>query len=372
MIYDVIIVGLGGAGSAAAMHIAARGRSVLGIEQFEFSNDRGSSHGKSRVIRKAYFEDERYVPLLTDSYRLWRELEHASGSDLLTITGGLNIGPADHPCIQGVEQSAIKHRLPYERIDADALRARWPMLRVTDNDVAIYEADAGVLVPELAVGAHIAEAQRMGAELISNTRVEVIETGAELLRVHAEGREHLAKALVLATGAWSTGKAALLPLELPLSSERQMQLWFDAKPAEEHRADRLSLLIRFFEDRSYYALPDIGDGVKACRHHGGEYINADVLDREVRDADVEDVRAFLRRTIPGADVAPREARACMYTNSPDDHFVIGPHPLHAKVWVATGFSGHGFKFMPVIGKALSELVVDGHTAHVIELFHPNR
>jgi len=368
--YDAIVIGLGGAGSATAMHLAKRGRRVLGLEQFTRAHDMGSSHGRSRVIRKAYFEDPRYVPLLVEAYRGWRSLETQSATSLLSITGGLNLGPPEHPCIRGVEESARQHGLHYERLQADALLERWPMLRLESHEVGIYEGDAGILNPEKAVRAFQRAGEDAGAELLFETAVEAIETHASGVLVHAGGKSLSARALILTTGAWSAGPNPLVPSPVPLTVERQVQLWFRASPIEDHRSDRLALLIRFFDDRSYYSLPDTGHGVKACRHHGGAQTSAEHLIREVNPADIEDVRWFLERTIPGANMDPHDARVCMYTNTPDDHFMIGAHPNHPRTWLATGFSGHGFKFMPVIGEALSQLVLDGHTNHGIELFHP--
>ena len=297
-------------------------------------------------------------------------LEAETGAPLLSITGGLNLGSPKHECIRGVEESALQHGLRYERLEAAALLERWPMLCLESHEVGIYEEDAGILNPEEAVRAFLSVSEQAGAELLFETVVESVETHSTGVVVHAGGKSFSGRALILATGAWSSGPGALVTPPLPLRVERQVQLWFHALPPEEHTSDKLTLLIRFFDDRSYYSLPDTGHGVKACRHHGGTETSADELDRDVHPVDIDDVRWFLERTIPGANVDPHDARVCMYTNTSDDHFLIGPHPTHAHTWVATGFSGHGFKFMPVIGEALAQLVLDGQTNHAVELFHP--
>ncbi len=162
MRYDVIIVGLGGMGSAILAHCARRGASVLGLEQFARGHDLGSSSGKSRMIRKAYFEDPAYVPLLLRAYELWRELEHSTGQDLLQITGLLMVGPEAAEVITGARRAAREHDLPLESLTTREIRARYPMLRVQDDEIGVFEEDGGVLDPEKSVQAHLQSASAAG------------------------------------------------------------------------------------------------------------------------------------------------------------------------------------------------------------------
>ena len=371
--YDVIVVGLGGMGSAAAYHLARRRRRVLGLERFTPAHDRGSSHGGSRIIRQAYFEDPAYVPLVLRAYELWRDLERSADTRLLTVTGVLMIGPADSEAVSGSVRSARQWGLDHDLLDAAELRQRFPLFASDSGTVALYEPEAGVLRPEAAVAAHLRLAADAGAELRFSEPVLAWEAdeGGGVTVTTATGAAR-AEGLVVCPGAWAP--ELLAGLGVPLANERQVQFWFEpVGGVDPFLPGRHPAWLWDDGDGVPYGLPALdgpGGGVKVAFHRRGLPCTPDALDRDVSAAEVEDIAAALRRRIPS--LAGRFLRAvpCMYTNTPDDHFVIGAHPHRPQVVVACGFCGHGFKFAPVIGEIVADLVTSGATAHPIGLFDP--
>lgn len=372
--YDAIVVGLGACGSAAALSLAERGARVLGLERFTPAHDRGSSHGETRIIRTAYFEDPAYVPLVRRAYALWKTLEQRSGQRLLTPTGALMIGRPESEVVQGTLASAVRWGLPYERLDAGEAGRRFPALRVPEGHVAVYEEQAGALNPEACVGAMLAEAARLGADLRFGERVDAWAVKDGGVEVRSGGTQYRASRLVLSAGAWSP---ELLGGAVPLVVERQVMLWFrPARPEEASLFDheRMPVFLWERDDRAqFYGIPALEGGmVKFCRHHGGEVTRADDLDRNVRPEDAEAVAPAVARLMPGLEPEPSRARVCMYTNSPDLNFYLGLHPHHEGVAVAAGLSGHGFKFAPAIGEALAGLALDGKSPFDLAPFRLDR
>ena len=368
---DAIVLGLGVMGGAALHRMALAGLRVRGLDRFDVPNAMGSSHGGTRVTRKAYYEDPRYVPLLHRSWDLFRELERERGETLLVQTGGLYFGEPGSLGLEGVERTVREHALAHERLDAAAIRRRFPMFAPADDDVGIFEEAAGALLAERCVAAQIELAIAAGAEARARERATAIEIGAAGVRVTTDRGVHEAERLVLATGAWT--KDGLVELELPLIVERQVQLWLAPRDRALFTIERMPVFMRFGADGAFYGLPPLAlPGVKVCRHHGGEHTRADALDRSLRPADEDDVRAFVRRHVPLADGALLGARVCMYTSTPDEHFVVGVHPVHPRVLVMAGFSGHGFKLAPALGEAIAELATRGASTHDLSLFDPSR
>lgn len=369
--YDVIVLGVGAMGSATCFHLASRGLRVLGIEQFDIAHDHGSSHGRSRVIRKAYFEDSRYVPLLHRTYELWRELESISGDKLLHLCGCLNVGPPEHVCVQSVKESAVQHGLKHELLDRDEIVRRWPALRPHENDVGLFEPDGGYVPPERCIRAHVAAAQQRGAVIQVRETVRSWSANNESVTVETDRGRYNARHLVITAGPWLGTMAR--ELGLPLKVERQVQLWFAPKDRELFDPARLPVFIHFVKDRAYYGIPMYDEaGAKIARHHGGETTTPETINRSVTVADEHDVRDYIKTYILMADGPLLDAKICMYTNTPDDHFIVDRHPQHPRVLIAGGFSGHGFKFAPVIGEALRDLIVEGHTSLPINLFSLQR
>jgi sarcosine oxidase len=359
---DVIVVGLGAMGSAAAAHAASRGQRVLGIEQFQPAHDQGSSHGRSRVIRLAYFEHPAYVPLLRRSYELWRRLEGATGRDLLQITGGLMIGAPDSEVVAGSLRSAREHQLDHELLDAAEIRRRFPALTPRQETVAVYESEAGSLAPEEAIRAHLDVAADNGAHLHFDERVEdwqVLPSGT--IEVRTSRARYETGKLILAPGAWASEsfKIAWLPLEV----EPQQLHWFVPQGGAA----------QFGRDRFPIYIWDVGSGVQFYGFPADDDGRVKVAFFRSKVKGESAIREALRPCLPSlAHGQLVETVSCKYTLTPDRHFVIGPHPEWPQVTIASPCSGHGYKFASVIGEILADLAIDGATQHPIDLFDPAR
>lgn len=373
--YDAIVIGLGGMGSAAAYQLASRGERVLGLERFTPAHDRGSSHGRSRIIRQAYFEGPDYVPLLLRAYELWGQIERETDTDLLTVTGGLMLGPPGSTTVEGSRLSAQRWDLQHEMLDASEITKRFPTLRPEPEAVGLFEAKAGFLRPEAAVAAHLERARQLGADLHFEERVlGWAALRGSGVRVRTAKAAYEGRSLVIAPGAW--GPQVLADLELPLRVERQVQFWFAPRgDASLFRVDRHPIYIwETSTGVQFYGFPahgPPGDGVKVAFFRMGYDTQPDELDTEVHPAEIDVMRGFLHDRIPQLGDFLR-GEPCMYTTTPDEHFVIGTHPSAPDVAVAAGFSGHGFKFASVVGEILAELVTEGTTRHPIALFDPKR
>jgi sarcosine oxidase len=356
--FDVAIAGLGAMGSAAAWHLATRGQRVIGFDRFHPPHAMGSSTGRSRIIREAYWESPAYVLLVRRAYELWAELEAASFRTLLRATGGLVIGPENGALVSGAIQSARLHNVPYEELTAAEIRRRFPALQPDDSLVGVLEPRAGVLAPEGAIEAMLAEAARYGAELRYDEPILSWEPAGDGVVVRTAAGEYAARRLVLAAGAWMAG--GLTGLRLPLTVQRQVMFW--VQPSGDRRIFQPALLpVWLWETREgplWYGFPDLGDGPKVARHHGGDTTTAEALDRTVTEADSAPVVSFLKSAIPGLNGPVTDARVCMYTNTPDEHFLLDRHPDCPAVLIASPCSGHGFKFAPTIGEILADLAMD--------------
>ncbi|QNI31067.1 N-methyl-L-tryptophan oxidase [Alloacidobacterium dinghuense] len=378
--YDVIVIGLGGMGSAAAYHLARRGKRVLGLERFTPAHDRGSSHGSSRIIRQAYHENPGYVPLVLRSYELWEQLERDTQAQLLTIAGGLYLGTEDSDVVQGSLRSAREHNLAHELLDQKEIRRRFPVLHPRAEDCAVYETQAGFLRPEAAVAAHLGLATRGlamqgGAALhfeepVSNWQI----TNGGAVRVTTAKGTYEAGHLVIAPGAWAE---SLLKLSLPLHVRRHVMAWFD--PPEgiaDFSPDCFPIYIwRTGADTVFYGFPATDCehcGVKAAMHSGGDICTAETIERKYQARDIAEIREQLAAYIPALNGRLLHAATCMYTMTPDEHFIVSRHPDYAQVSVACGFSGHGFKFAPVIGEVLADLAIEGRTKWPIDFLSAER
>jgi sarcosine oxidase len=366
--YDVIVLGLGGMGSAAAFELARRGRRVLGLEQYALGHDRGSSHGQTRVIRKAYFEDPAYVPLLCRAYERWYELEQRQGLHLFTECGCLSLGRLDSELIPGVRRAAAEHRLPVEELTHADLRRRFPALQPSEDWVGILEKDAGFLHVEECVRAHLEAARALGAELRAEERVVSWRATAAGVEVQTTRATCTAGRLIITAGAWA-GRV-LAELGLPLTVVRKVLLWIGTGDDRLFRRDVFPIYVAETETGFYYGFPVIDpDGHKVARHDGGELVaDPAAVDRTVTPEDETDCRSFLRAHLPAVDGPLRRSKVCLYTRTPDSHFIIDTHPRHTSVVLAAGFSGHGFKFASVVGEVLADLAEHGSTRLPIDLF----
>jgi sarcosine oxidase len=374
--YDVIVVGLGGMGSAAAYRLASRGQRVLGLERFAPVHSHGSSHGGSRIIRQSYFEDPAYVPLLLRAYELWDRLARDSGQDIITRTGGVFLGRPDSRTVAGSLRAARQWNLPHEVLNAAEIRGRFPTLNPQTDEVGLVEANAGFVRPEAAVATHLRLARHHGADLRYQTPVLRwdAQPGAGV-RVWTQDSTYTADRLVVCPGAWAPD--ILADLDIPFTVERQVMYWFQPDagitPFLPHRHP-----IYIHEDAGgtqvygFPAIDGVDGGAKAAFFRRGRVCTPETIDREVHPDEVQTMAAHLKAVLPSLPGRFLRAVPCLYTNTPDQHFVIGTHPRHPEVTIACGFSGHGFKFVPVVGEVVADLVTAGSTAHPIELFDPRR
>jgi len=371
--HDVAVVGLGGMGSAILAHCAARGASVIGVEQFTPAHDLGASHGKTRMIRKAYFEDSAYVPLVLRAYELWRELERTAGEEILRITGVLSIGEEDSEIIRGTLRAATEHNLQVESLSQRDVKARYPTLELWKDEVALFEIDGGVLDPERAVRAHLKVAESSGAEVRFGVAMEswqASDQGFDLCL--SDGTRIAASKLVLSLGPWF--QETLGALGVRMRVQRNIQTWFSpGTRAYDAPGFPAFLVNRRGLPAPLYGFPDFGDGIKAAFHGFGDLTDAKHVNREIDLArDVEPVARALEQWMPGATRVFREAKPCMYALTPDENFVIDHHPDHANLILCGGFSGHGFKFAPVVGEIAAELALDGGSRHGIDFLSLRR
>jgi sarcosine oxidase len=367
---DVIVAGLGAHGSSAAYRLAARGASVLGFDRFARGHTLGSSGGRSRIIRLSYYEHPDYVPLLRSAWKLWRDLEATSGEHLLTETGGLYAGDPAGDLVSGALESARRHALEHEVLDAAALRARYPLFAWPDGWHGVFERQAGWLAPELCIETHLRLAEDGGAVLRFEEPILSWESTRDGVRATTTTGTFEARQLVIAAGAWVSQLAPSLAAEL--SVERNVLFWFEPT-AEREAFARLPIYIVDDTDRIFYGFPYVeGQGVKVAGLHFGDTADPDSVDRVASAKDEERVRAWLRRRMPLANGERRDAKVCLYTNTPDANFVIDRLADHPNVVVASACSGHGFKFSSVIGEILADLVLDGETRHPIGFLSSER
>ncbi len=370
--FDAIVVGIGGMGSAAAYHLARRGRRVLGLERFDIPNEMGSSHGMTRIIRLAYFEHPSYVPLLRRAYELWRELQVEAGEQLLYVTGTLNVGYPDGQVVRGALASCRQHGLAHELLPAADLSRRFPGYRVPSAMVALLEPEGGFLASERCIAAHARLAASHGAEIHTGEQVLGWEPLVEGVRVRTAGALYEADRLVITGGAWASGLVhPLAGLAVP---ERQVMAWFRPLRPEWFGAERFPVFLLDADEGRYYGFPMFGlPGLKiGVMHHLRETTDPDLVDRTPHPRDEELLRAGVARYFPEGAGETLAMKACMFTNTPDEHFILDLCPGAPQVAIAAGFSGHGFKFCSVIGEVMADLAEQGSTRHDIGLFRLGR
>ncbi len=365
MTYDAIVIGIGGMGSATAYHLASRGASILGLERFDIGHEFGSSHGVTRIIRLAYAEGSGYVPMLRRAYQLWRQIQRTAGEQLLFITGGIDAGPADGAIVQGSLRSCREHRLRHELLDAGALQRRFPGYRLSDDLVAVYQPDAGFVLSERAIVAYVGAAQRLGAVIHGREAVRSWRVARGRVVVRTDKDTYAARRLIVTAGPWASDLVPWLRRRKLAIAERQVLIWTQPRRPEYFRPARFPVFNMEAREgrtlRRYYGLPVFGiPGFKFGRyHHLHETVDPSRMDRDCHPRDEKALRTAIRRYFPDADGPTMSMKTCLFTNSPDGHFVIGPHPESARVIVAAGFSGHGFKFASVIGEVLADLALEG-------------
>jgi sarcosine oxidase len=382
--FDVMVIGVGAMGSAALWELARRGVKAVGIEQFDVPHAWGSSHGQSRLIRMAYYEHADYVPLLKRAYERWRMVEREEGARVLEITGGLYMGRAGSELVEGSAASARAHGLAHERLSGAEIAGRWGAFRgLAEAGIeGVYEAEAGFLRPEAAVAAFATGALKRGAEIRARERVLRWDREGSGYRVRTDRAEYAVGKIVVTAGAWSTG--LLEDMRGKLTVTRQVMGWVWPREPERFAIGVFpSWCLEVEEGGLVYGPPMAGlgggrdgnweggpVGLKVAHHVAGERCTAETVDRTERPEDWTVIRRVLGRHLPAADGPAMGMRVCMYTNSPDQHFIVDQ--AADGVVFAAGFSGHGFKFASVMGEALADLTMEGRTDLPVEFLRAGR
>ena len=356
-------------GSMTALELARRGRRVIGFDRFHPPHPFGSSTGRTRIIREAYFEHPQYVPLVQRAYQRWVDLERESGEPLLLTTGGLMLGASTGVLLRGACRSALEHRLPYEELSASQVRERFPMFALGEHEVGLFEPRAGVLFPESCIELALRFAEAAGAELHFDEPV-ISWTSGETLSLRTAAGHWRVDRLILAAGAWLPG---LGEIPLPLEVTRQTLFWF--APTEAAALGPLDLPIFIWEwvpGRMFYGFPDLGEGVKLAIHHEGAAVEPGKVRRTVYPDEADELRTVGTARLRGLTGAVRQSAVCLYTNTPDRDFILDRHPSDPRVIVASPCSGHGFKFAPAIAEVLADLVEDRPPAFDLDPFRLTR
>jgi sarcosine oxidase len=367
---DVVVAGLGVLGAAAADALARRGLSVVGLDRDRPPHQLGSSHGGSRIIRRVYPEGAVYVPLVDRASVLWRQLERRTGARLLLRHGGLTLGDRDGELISAALACARRHDLEHELLTVDTLRRRFPLLVPPHGVVALFDPAGGVLLAERCVEALLGEAAAAGAELRFDCPLLDWQATADGVRLLCDEGEMRARRLVLATGAWLAAAAPVRDRTLVV--ERQVQHWFEPGDTAAGPEALPPFVWALSPRRTWYGLPDLGAGVKAAIHHGGQTTTAAAVRREVEPAEAAAVHRLLERHLPHVAGSCQRSTVCLYTNTPDLGFLAGPLAAVPNVWLLGGGSGHAFKFAPALGELVAHGLADNRTPAALAPFQPAR
>ena len=364
---EILVVGLGAMGSAALYHLARRGVAAVGIEQHQIGHALGSSHGHSRAFR-TFYHDPLYVEMAEAALPLWQELEAISGEELLTLTGLLQFA---RPGCESLERKigvmrALKR--PHELLTAADVAARFPALRLPEESVACYTPLGGFLDADRCVLTHLRQARRLGAAIHEQIRVDRVDLSRERPVIETSAGQYRCARLIVTPGPWASD--FLQALALPLQVTRQQKFYFQPQRGDAYQPGRLPVYGDM--DTQFYGFPDYGLGMKVADDGLGETTSPHSVDRTLDLETRDQLRSWLETIMPGGGFSYVGGATCMYTNTPDRDFLIGPHPQNANVLVAAGFSGHGFKFSTLVGKILAELAADGATDTPIERFRLDR
>jgi sarcosine oxidase len=366
--FDVIIIGVGSMGSSACYHLARRGYKVLGLEQFDISHEFGSHAGQSRIIRKAYFENSDYVPLLSRAYENWKAFEQETGEQLYFKTGLVYFGNPDDLLMKGVKQSASIYNIPLENFSAPSSRTQFPQFTVPDSFEALWEPDAGLVKPEKAIQLYAQQAVKKGAQIHSNEKVLEWKKDGSGVVIDTNKKSYYSQKLIITAGAWA--KQMIPDLRTRIKITRQFVAWIKPKKWEDFVLGRFSCWLLADEERPgcYYGFPILPttfgnpQGLKLAHHYAAGETDPDTVDRKMNADDDDDLQYVLNKYFPGVFQSLITYKICLYANSPDEDFIIDHLPGYEDhVAIACGFSGHGFKFASVVGEIVADLAVDGKT-----------
>lgn len=375
--YDVIVIGAGVMGSATAYRLARSGAKVLLLEQFALGHERGSSHGHSRIIRRSY-EHPGYVRLMESAYRAWRDLEADAGVSLITTSGGLDLGKPTGSNVLSCCEAMRAEDVPFELLDAETLRSQFPQFHIAEDDVGVYQPDAGILNASQCVAVLTQQAQRYGAEVVADQHVERVAPDGDGVSVQAGITTYRAGRAVITAGSYLGPLAEQLGLHLQLTVTREQVMFFRPLQPELFTVGRFPIFIQYGditaephsdESKDFYGFPMFGlDGVKVAHHHSGAVIDPLHDEGVVQEEPVGIVRNFLKRTIPAAAGEVMLAQTCRYTTTPDHDFIVDRHPEYPQIVIGSPCSGHGFKFGALMGHILADLATQGQTEHDISRF----
>ncbi|KKK38200.1 methyltryptophan oxidase [Mesobacillus campisalis] len=374
--YDVIVVGAGSMGMAAGYYLSKQGVKTLLVDSFNPPHTNGSHHGDTRIIRHAYGEGREYVPFALRAQELWYELEKRTHHKIFTKTGVLVFGPKNESAFVSETMEAAKlHSLTADLLEGDQINKRWPGVTVPEHYEAIFEPNSGVLFSENCIRAYRELAEANGAKVLPYTPVEDFEISQDLVKIQTPNGTFTANKLIVSMGAWNSKLLSKLDIEIPLQPYRQVVGFFESDESKYSNDSGYPAFMVEVSNGIYYGFPSFGGcGLKIGYHSYGQQIDPDTIDREfgVYPEDENNLRLFLEKYMPGANGELKRGAVCMYTKTPDEHFVIDLHPKYSNVAIAAGFSGHGFKFSSVVGETLTQLVTTGQTEHDISIFSINR
>ncbi len=378
MIYDAAVIGAGAMGSAALWRCSMRGAKVIGFEQFYPGNDKGSSYGESRMIHAVSFADPYYTPFVLQSMHIWRELEDVCGLSLVRSNGALITATADSVFLQKTEQSAQEHQVPYTLLTSVEHNTKYPQRIVRDNEITLYEKNAGFALPEACIVNMAEQALLHGADIRSGAKVTNIAWKTDTAVISAEHTEFKARRVIFCAGAWT--KWLIPDLHLPLEVERQVQFWTlpcraeDAEPGGDFAPEQFPVFLHeYAPDSLMFGYPSLDSRtIKLVARQTGQITHPDMLDRIAHQEDAEVVTAYINTFLPGLIPEPLNAKVCMYTNTPDKRFILGAPNAYPTAILLAGFSGLGFKFAPIFGDIAADLALTGATAWDISQFSPDR
>ena len=378
--FDIIVIGVGSMGSSACYHLSKRGYKVLGLEQFCITHENGSHTGQSRIIRKAYFEHPDYVPLLSRAYKGWKELEEETGEQIYFKTGLLYSGRANDEIIKGVKLAASLYNIPLENLDKYLLEKKFSPFKIPENFDIVLEPDAGFVTPEKAIRLYAELAKKNGAIIHTNEKLIEWKKESDDMLVKTNKGSYYCNKLIITAGAWA-GK--LIPgLGNKIKVTRQFLAWIKPKHPEKFSLDNFPCWL--IDDENipgcYYGFPILSterfgppEGLKLAHHHPATITDPDNVNRTITNDDIENLKDAMDKYFPGEFDSILSGKICLYANSPDENFIIDKLPGYEEnACIACGFSGHGFKFVPVIGEILSDLAINGKTNLPIEFLNANR
>ncbi len=375
MMIDTIVIGGGIMGAAAAYGLAKRGQAVLLLDQYEPGHAHGSSHGDGRIVRFNYTEAI-YVELAMLAYPAWEALSAAAGEPLIQRTGLIEYGPADSQPVAESEANLQRYGLTYESLSAEEANQRFPQFHFAPGSKLIYQADGAVGFATKAVQALWRLVQEAGGETRSGTRIQRIEAHDDSVTVHStDGERWHAKKLILAAGGWTKSLAAQIGLDLPLVVTQEVVGYFRPVDDVDHRVGTMPCIIDYVDsvDVPYYGLPQVDiPGIKAGWHHSGTVIEPDDARPEPTQAQLQALTHWMQRAFPHVEKQPSETVTCLYTSTPDHHFILDRHPQHSHIVIGAGFSGHGFKFGSAVGEILAQLALGETPPIALETFSLRR